>query len=280
MGNSAKVPPSGANTSATREPAGDGADGLEMERLALEREKLLLERQKTAIDARLRRRELSARRDKGWLETLASPLPLAIVGGFITLMTTIVTNFLTQTANLEAEQSRARLARESAQQELQAELIKKFVESPKTETVRENLRFLVDAGLLPDYAQKITAYLNANPGIAPQVGTPPSFVPALILPAGFTAIEPPSKFGGPGMFYTVEKLSGGSLRLYPTCKMDLQETSETWLRTKVENLPTPVRIPATLPQSLEILLGESSKNIKGITVSFENKVIVTATEEF
>jgi hypothetical protein len=135
MGNSAKVPPSGAKTSATREPAGDGADGLEMERLALEREKLLLERQKTGIDARLRRRELSARRDKGWLETLASPLPLAIVGGFITLMTTIVTNFLTQTANLEAEQSRARLARESAQQQLQAELIKKFVESPKTETV-------------------------------------------------------------------------------------------------------------------------------------------------
>src|SRR5262245_49052520 len=129
MGNSAEVPPSRAKTSAT--PAQDGADGLEMERLALEREKLRLERQKTAIDARLRRRELSARRDKGWLETLASPLPLAIVGGFITLMTTIVTNFISQTANLEVEKARARLARESAQQQLQAELIKKFVESPK-----------------------------------------------------------------------------------------------------------------------------------------------------
>src|SRR5262245_17108265 len=98
MGNRAEVPQTSAKSRAASEPAQvKGADELEKERLALERDRLRLERQKTAIDARLQRRELSARREKGWLEALASPLPLAIVGGFITLMTTIVTNFVTDT---------------------------------------------------------------------------------------------------------------------------------------------------------------------------------------
>jgi hypothetical protein len=48
----------------------------------------------------------------------------------------------------------------------QADLIKKFVESPKPETVRTNLSFLVDAGLLPDYADKIRSYLEKNPNSA------------------------------------------------------------------------------------------------------------------
>jgi hypothetical protein len=73
---------------------------------------------------------------------------------------------------------RAGLARESAKQALQAELIKKFVESPKTETVRENLRFLVDAGLLPDYASNITTYLK-NTTAAPTVG---GLVPPVVGP--------------------------------------------------------------------------------------------------
>jgi hypothetical protein len=37
--------------------------------------------------------------------------------------------------------------------------------------VRENLKFLVEAGLLPDYADTITGYLKANPDVAPQVGS-------------------------------------------------------------------------------------------------------------
>jgi len=107
---------------------------------------------------------------KTLLESLSNPLSLAVVGAFLTLMTTVITNYLSQKANADAEQLRAELARASARQELQAELIKKFVEAPKTETVRENLRFLVKAGLLPDYADNIQAYLDADTQAAPQLG--------------------------------------------------------------------------------------------------------------
>ncbi len=113
-----------------------------------------------------------------WKDLLANPLSVAIVGGILTLMTTVVTNFLTARANREAEQSRAEQARQSAQQTLQADLIKKFVEGPRPETVRENLRFLADSGLIPDYAASIQKYLAANPGRAPQVGNLLEFSPA------------------------------------------------------------------------------------------------------
>jgi V8-like Glu-specific endopeptidase len=144
-------------------------DALERERLSLERERLRVERQKLALEFRLKRRELGERGDKSWKELLANPLMLAIAGGFLTLMTTIVTTSYSANESRKAETLRAELARESAKQALQAELIKKFVESPKTET-RENLRFLVDAGLLPDYASNITTYLDKNPTAAPAVG--------------------------------------------------------------------------------------------------------------
>jgi V8-like Glu-specific endopeptidase len=147
-----------------------GTHNLDGERLSLEKERLRTERQKLAIELRLKRRESAERRGKSWKELLANPLTLAIVGGFITVMTTIVTTSYTANENRLAENLRAQLARDSANQALQAELIKKFVEAPKTETVRENLRFLVDAGLLPDYSARITRYLTDNPDAAPAVG--------------------------------------------------------------------------------------------------------------
>jgi hypothetical protein len=167
---------------------------LERERLALERERLRSDRQKAALEFRIRRRELSAQlagpSRKDWRELLANPFTLAIVGGFVTLMTTIVTNHLSVSTNLEVEATkadlaakgdiaRAQLSAKAANQTLQADLIKKFAESPRTDTVRENLYFLVDAGLLPDYGDKIKAYLDTNPG-APQVGgTTGTGLPAL-----------------------------------------------------------------------------------------------------
>jgi V8-like Glu-specific endopeptidase len=95
---------------------------------------------------------------KTLLESLSNPLSLVVVGAFLTLITTIVTSYLAQ-----------RATREAARQELQSELIKKFVDVPKTDTIRANLRFLIEAGLLPDYAGNIEAYLDANPNAAPQL---------------------------------------------------------------------------------------------------------------
>jgi Trypsin len=165
-----------------REVSNESGDReTEKERLALDWARLRFDRKKAAIEFRLRRQELARTRDKGWKELLANPFTLAIVGGFITVMSTIISNHFTASANVELERTKAELAAKAetakaeqgahaAKQTLQAELIKKFVESPKTQTVRENLKFLIDAGLLPDYAERISAYLKNNPDAAPQVG--------------------------------------------------------------------------------------------------------------
>jgi hypothetical protein len=89
---------------------------------------------------------------------------LAIVGGFITIMTSIVTASYSARANRKADDRRAKQA-------LETELLKKFVEAPTKENVRANLKFLIDTGLLPNYAEGIQAYLTNNPGAAPTLGS-------------------------------------------------------------------------------------------------------------
>lgn len=156
-----------------------GGDGLERERLSLGRDKVRLERQRLATETRLKRREL-AKGGKSWKELLANPLSIAIASGFLSVMGTLITTAYTSNQNRQSEEERARQARasedlrakyasDSAKQALQAELIKKFVEAPRTETVRGNLRFLVDVGLLPDYGARIEKYLKENTG-APTLG--------------------------------------------------------------------------------------------------------------
>jgi hypothetical protein len=85
-------------------------------------------------------------------------------------MTSVITTSYTASENRKSEDERAKKAQDSAEQALQAELIKKFVEAPKSDTVRENLKFLVDAGLLSKYAAGIAKYLKENPDAAPAVG--------------------------------------------------------------------------------------------------------------
>jgi hypothetical protein len=140
---------------------------LEARRLALEFERLKFDRQKAAIELRLKRREAGAAPKKSWVDLLGNPLTLAIVGGFITLMTTTVTGHFTTLESINAETAKARQA-------LQTDLIKKFVENPNPQTVRANLRFLVDVGLVPNYADNLQAFLAKNPDSA----LPSSFTPA------------------------------------------------------------------------------------------------------
>jgi hypothetical protein len=148
----------------TEDPPPAGPPGrqalLDERRLALGFERLRYDRQKMATEVRLRRRELKAPAGKAWKEIVANPLALAVVGGFLTLMTTTIGSSINTSNNIAAEAAKARQA-------LQAELIKKFVESPDPATVRTNLAFLSDVGLLPDYAERIRAYLVANPDSAP-----------------------------------------------------------------------------------------------------------------
>jgi hypothetical protein len=146
----------------------------------LEWEQLRLERQKHALEVQLKRRELAEKKKRSsiWKDFFGNPLTLAIVGGVLTLLTTIMTNFYSSRENRAAEAARAEIAREQARETLEADLIKRFVDSPSRDTVRENLRFLVDAGLLPTYGASITHYLAANPDAAPHLGNTVAFSPS------------------------------------------------------------------------------------------------------
>lgn len=105
-----------------------------------------------------------------WRELLANPISIAVVGGMITLMTTVVANYFNTREASRTEVVRAKLADASAKEALQADLIKKFVENPNSGAVRQNLQFLVEAGLIPTYADGIKKYLEAHPDAAPHVG--------------------------------------------------------------------------------------------------------------
>jgi hypothetical protein len=131
----------------------------EERRLALEFERLKLDRQKAGIEFKLKRRELHAAQNRGWKDVFANPLTLAMVGGIITLITTIITGHFSASERIDAETAKARQA-------LQADLIKKFVENPNPESVRANLKFLLDVGLIPNYANSIRSFLDKNPNSA------------------------------------------------------------------------------------------------------------------
>jgi lysozyme family protein len=134
-------------------------DESEQGRLALEWGRLKLERQKASIETLLKRRELRAAKPRQWKDLVANPLALAIVGGFITLMTTTITGRISATDSINAEKTKASEA-------LQADLIKKFIDNPDPQKVRANLQFLIDVGLVGDYAGKLQSFLDKHPNNA------------------------------------------------------------------------------------------------------------------
>ena len=138
------------------------------EPLAFERERLRLERQRLALEVRLKRREL-ATRNRGLRDIFANPLLLALVGGFVTLITSMVTNYLTASSARDADERRARVTHESEARALQSELIKSFLKTSEPKTARDNLTFLIEAGLLPDYEKQIGKYLKENTKVAPRI---------------------------------------------------------------------------------------------------------------
>ena len=137
----------------------DQQNRIEERRLALEFERLKLDRQRASIELLLKRRELNAPKARAWKDVFVNPLTLAIVGGFITLMTTTIGSHLNASDSIKAEIAKA-------QQALQADLIKKFIDTPNRQSVRANLQFLVDVGLVPSYADSIQSYLKKTPDSA------------------------------------------------------------------------------------------------------------------
>jgi hypothetical protein len=137
-------------------------------------QRLRLERSKLALEVRLKRRELGLHAAKSLREAVANPLVLAIVGGSITLVTSIVTNYLTASANREADDRRARQVREAEGRALQSELIKTFLKTQDSKTARDNLTFLIESGLIPDHEVRIKEYLASNTKAAPKIADSPA----------------------------------------------------------------------------------------------------------
>ena len=121
-----------------------------------------------------------ARARDGAASALNNPMTLAIIGGVLSLITGIISTTVHLRAHLEAETAKAAIAEQARKEALQVELIKKFVEHPNPANARANLLFLAQSGLLPDYGDKIEAFLRANPQHA------------LHVPNG-RASEPPAK---------------------------------------------------------------------------------------
>ncbi len=131
--------------------------------------KLRLERTKLAIETRLKRRELNANPEKTWRAALSNPLVLAIVGGSLTLLTSMVTNFLTANATRDADERRASQTREGEARALQSELIKTFLKTQDSKIARDNLTFLIESGLIPDHEKRIKEYLASNQKAIPKL---------------------------------------------------------------------------------------------------------------
>jgi hypothetical protein len=121
--------------------------GPEAEHLRLEFERLRLDRQRLAIETRLKRQEFRQSGGKAFKDWLANPFILAILTGFATRMTSIITSSNTARDNRAADESRAHLAVQTAdenrksddrraKQALESELVKKFVEAPTKEATR------------------------------------------------------------------------------------------------------------------------------------------------
>jgi len=136
----------------------------------IDREKMRLERAKLALEVRLKRRELQRHAAKSWKQALTNPLMLAIVGGSLTLLTSIVTNFLSTSATRDADERKAKQSREAEARSLQSDLIKTFLRTPDSKTARDNLTFLIESGLIPDHEERIKTYLESNSKTVPKLG--------------------------------------------------------------------------------------------------------------
>jgi hypothetical protein len=120
------------------------------------RELFEFEQMKFDSDMRHKQESLKLGAKSDSVKSIKSPLALALLGGIITILASSATSYLTAHSNRQLEQEK-----------LQSELIKKYLEVTDLRSRIDNLRFLVEAGLIPNYSENITRYLDTTPNTAP-----------------------------------------------------------------------------------------------------------------
>ncbi len=146
---------------------------IESRKLSLAERQLEAEKQHRAAELELRREEIAQKTATEAKKRVWNTAPgLAVLGGVITLLTAIFSNFIQgcNTSRLRNQEHESQIALE--RQELQSQLIQKAIErADDNEAAAVNLDFLWNAGLIPDY--------DKIPGIVKESGKLPEETPTL-----------------------------------------------------------------------------------------------------
>lgn len=124
------------------------------------RELFEFEKRKFDDDHALRRDSIERQARNEAFGFFKSPLMLAVIGGVISILVNSATTHYSSENTIELER-----------QKLQADLIKKYLEPADLKIRKDNLNFLVEAGLIPRYETQVTNYLQNHPDAIPQTAS-------------------------------------------------------------------------------------------------------------
>lgn len=110
----------------------------------------------------MKRKELKNYKNSSFKELIKNPLLLAVIGGALTLMTSIITSYMTANANRDAEILRFKNSHKAEALKLQSDILKTYLATKSAQKARENLVFLIESGLIPDHEKRISEYLKNN----------------------------------------------------------------------------------------------------------------------
>ncbi len=112
---------------------------------------------------------------------------------------------------------------------------------------------------------------------------PPVTVGVMLADAGYLVIVPPSTFHGPGTLNTVERLSDNSVKLHPTCEIDVNEISSKWKMSSTvdheitERLSSGFSIQSNLVDKSKSLF--SGEQVRDVRLSMKNIKILLLPHE-
>jgi hypothetical protein len=127
---------------------GEG-NGQTPSQVNLEQAKLDLEKRKIEEDIRIKREELEIKRRDSTKSVWSSPLLVAVIGLFATIMANIIQNYLQSEGNRNLERQR-----------FESTLIQKALETGSSEEAAKRLQFLVNIGFIKDETGKIANYVS------------------------------------------------------------------------------------------------------------------------
>jgi tetratricopeptide (TPR) repeat protein len=144
----------------------------------LERLKFEFEREKWRAELELRRRELELkeaeeRRRRGFLARI-DLISVGIFTAALALMGSIMTTWMQGDLKRQSDEFVHQQQRDLERERFEADLIKDYIKSSKPELIEDNLRFLVDAGLVVVKASQLKSTLARSSPPALTAGTRPA----------------------------------------------------------------------------------------------------------